>query len=237
MHLQNSITVIVSAFNEEDNLANAINSVISALKLHPNLDYEIIVINDGSSDGTERVAIEIVQKNQKVKLISHDKNLGLGEVVQTGIKAATKKYFMLYAGDDEAGVEGIAPLLALVGQFDLLVPYPINNHIRGVKRAMISRTFTLTVGYLSGIKLNYFNGSVVYKLDEIKSANVKTSGFGYQAKVLVKLVSAGVKYTQVPIKLNEISKGNSTKAFKFRNILSVIKTLFEIFALRCGFKY
>jgi dolichol-phosphate mannosyltransferase len=232
MEYKSSISIIVSAFNEEKNLKNAIDSIHSSLQLNPHLDYEIIIINDGSADKTEIVAKQIVKQYQKTKLISHEKNLGLGVVVQTGIEVATKEYFILYAGDDEAGVDGIAPLFTMVGKADLLIPYPVNNDIRGVSRALISQTYTLIVGCFSGIWLKYFNGSVIYKLNQIKSAKVKTSGFGYQAKVLVTLISSGVSYIEVPIKLKKCNERKPTSAFRLKNIISVGKTLLEIALIR-----
>jgi len=77
------VAIVVPAFNEEKNLAN----VLKEIEKHC-IDCDIIVVNDGSTDGTMKIAKEIAEENEKITLLSHPFNIGGGAAVQTGVKLA-----------------------------------------------------------------------------------------------------------------------------------------------------
>ena len=228
-----SITFIISAFNEETTIENSIKSILGAVNLFNNLDYEILIINDASFDNTRSICERLLSKYDKVKLFNHEKNLGLGLVFKTGVKLASKKFILLYAGDDEAGTEGILPLLYSLNEADILIPYPINNNIRGYFRSIISKLFVTLIRLISGINLNYYNGSVVHKKEIIEKYNLDTSGFGYQARLTIELIYDGYSFIQIPIKLNNNNDSQKKSyAFKLKNILSISKTIYYLLYLR-----
>lgn len=86
----NKISCIICAFNEEPR----INNVLAALKEHPLVD-EVIVVDDGSIDGTKK----IVEQNKWVKLISHEKNLGKSSAMCTGILSSKNDFLMFLDAD------------------------------------------------------------------------------------------------------------------------------------------
>jgi glycosyltransferase involved in cell wall biosynthesis len=77
------VSVILLAHNEENKIGEAIRRVSEALK-SAGLDYEIIVVNDGSADSTAVEVLKCTKNNDRVKLVNHSRNLGKGAVVMTG---------------------------------------------------------------------------------------------------------------------------------------------------------
>ena len=89
------LSVILPSFNEEENIPGCVGEVRSALDDLGILQREIIVVDDGSSDGTARVARELGERDTDVKLVQHPRNLGYGEALLSGIRAATGDWIFI----------------------------------------------------------------------------------------------------------------------------------------------
>ena len=142
-----SISVIVPAFNEELNLADTLDS-INAAASDRDLELEIIIVNDGSQDNTGRVADGLASKDGRVRSLHHQTNQGLGNTYFTGVKEASKDYVVLIPGDNECGVETLAPLLDALGTSDIIIPYPVNTEIRSRFRRILSKLFVSLINFL-----------------------------------------------------------------------------------------
>lgn len=230
------ISFIVPALNEEKNLALSVESIENAMK-EINNDYEIIIVDDGSQDDTARIAELIQESNPRVIFIQHSLNLGLGKAYFSGVLKAKFPYVLFVPGDNENGESAICPLLGSIGEVDIIVPFPSNNEERGFVRSAISKIFTRLVNLLSGLNLKYYNGSVIHSRNLLLTYPFKTSGFGYQAEILVHLIRLGASYKEIPIVLNiRRNSQHKTNAFKVKNILNVGLSLIKIFKIRLTVK-
>lgn len=225
-----SITIIVPAYNEELNLSDTINSINAAVA-DRELDVEIILVNDGSHDNTGLIADSLALNDPRIRVIHHLKNQGLGNAYFTGVKAAGKDYVVMIPGDNECGAETLAPLLDVVGESDIIIPYPANTEVRSKFRRVISGSFVILVNLIAGVKLRYYNGTVVHRRDLLQGCPIRSSGFAYQAKILIYMIYNGASYQQVPIKLNR-NKPRASTAFKFKNFISVGRALIQIMLYR-----
>jgi glycosyltransferase involved in cell wall biosynthesis len=232
MNKNNSISFVVTAYNEELNLENTIKSIHESV-LNFNLEIEIIIVNDCSLDNTAKIADSIVLNNSnlEIKVLHLDKNLGLGGAYFSGVAECTKDYIMWIPGDNECGFDNIVPLLNSLGKADILVPFVVNTEIRKFSRRLISSLFVWLVNLLSGLNLFYYNGTVIHKKNILQSCPIKTTGFGYQAKILIFMLHNGATYLNVPVQLGENIERPSN-AFKFKNILNITITLFQIILFR-----
>lgn len=220
-----SITFVVPAYNEEKNLKNTVENIQKSVLTGCD-DYEIIIINDYSKDKTGAIAEELALKNPSVKVIHNKINMGLGYNYKKGVELATKKYTVMIPGDDETPLITISDIINEIGKADIIIPYPINQEVRKLIRRIISKLFTLIFNFLSGLKLKYYNGSVVHKNSIIKKHLPKTTGFAYQSEILINLLKEGYTYKEVGVKIKPTSK---TSAFKPKNIASVLKSIIELF--------
>ena len=83
-----SLSVIVTAMNEEGNLRPTVESVLAVVTSQP-WDYEVLIIDDGSSDRTAEVAAQLAASDPRVKVHHHPRNLGLDRAYLKGIELAT----------------------------------------------------------------------------------------------------------------------------------------------------
>jgi len=95
MHL----SIIVPAYNEEKNLENSIKNFFDYLK-NQNYDFEVIIVNDGSTDRTIEIAKELKDKYNNLRIIDNDTNRGKGAVVRQGFLEATGKYRLFIDADN-----------------------------------------------------------------------------------------------------------------------------------------
>ena len=108
-----SISVFFPAFNDERTIGVLVNA---ALEILPSFteDYEVIVINDGSSDETPHVIDELSRAHSQVRAIHHTVNRGYGGALQSGFDHATKDFVFYTDGDGQYDVREIARLLPLM---------------------------------------------------------------------------------------------------------------------------
>lgn len=222
-----SISIIIPALNEENNLKSTVDEVLAAL--HQNFsEYEILIFDDGSSDKTGIIADGLAAQDNNIKVIHNRNTMGLGYNYKKGVELAEKDYVVMFPGDNSFPRGSIRELFKLVGEADIIVPHTRNFWVRPRSRQIISRSFTDLMNLLFGLDLKYYNGTVIHKRETIKSVPISTNGFAYQAEILTRLIRSGHSFVEVGIDIRERTFGRS-KAFAPRNIASVIKTLAKLF--------
>ena len=100
------LSIIVPAYNEEKNLFKNINGFNKYLS-QQKYDYEIIIVNDGSTDNTWQIASELANKNNKIKLINIKKNKGKGAAVRQGLLSASGEYRLFLDADNATSIDHI----------------------------------------------------------------------------------------------------------------------------------
>lgn len=108
------LSVVIPAHNEEKAIGTVLDELIAVLE---GQTYEIIVVDDGSTDNTAKIA----QEKDPVKLIQHPQNMGYGAAIKTGIKNATNDLILIIDGDGSYPVKAIPELLKEVDQYDMVV--------------------------------------------------------------------------------------------------------------------
>ena len=111
--MSEGISVFFPAYNDEASIAGL---VTDALALLPGLaeDFEVIVVNDGSTDGTARVLEELARRDPRVRVVRHEVNRGYGAALRTGFASATKDLVFYTDGDGQYDVRELARLRPLL---------------------------------------------------------------------------------------------------------------------------
>jgi glycosyltransferase involved in cell wall biosynthesis len=224
------LTVLVTCYNEEDLIAQTLQSVIDAVT-QAALAYEILVIDDVSKDhSVERVQNFInAHPDYPIRLWINQTNRGLANNYVDGAFLGRGTYYHLVCGDDSIPVQYLAAIYGLLGKADMIVPYQLQDEVAGKSRfrKSVSLAFTRLVSLLSGYNLKYFNGSAVQRRYNVMRWHPVSYGFGFQADILTMLLDQGVSYIQVYSRGIDRKGGRST-ALSMRNFLSVSHTLLEI---------
>lgn len=224
-----SITVIVPCLNEEGNLKGTIDAIKDALSSSKRFsDYEILIFNDFSTDGTGKLAEEIKKKEKGVKVIHNARNMGFGYNYSEGVRRAAMDYVIMVPGDNEIPTEAIKRVISRAGEADCIIPYTANPEVRALSRRVISRVFVVLINTLFGLNVRYYNGTCLLKSSLLKKVPLKTWGFAYMAAILVRLLRSGSSFIEVGVDITARATGK-TKAFRIKNILSVANAIFTLF--------
>ena len=105
------LSIVVPAYNEEARLAKTFPMIVRYLE-SLGRSYEIVVVDDGSADGTARIVRDLAGGNPRVRIISHRQNAGKGAAVQAGMLAARGEYVIFTDADLSTPIEAVGPFLA-----------------------------------------------------------------------------------------------------------------------------
>jgi glycosyltransferase involved in cell wall biosynthesis len=221
---RHSLSVVIPAFNEAANIAGTLGHLTRAL-VGLDLDAEILVVDDGSTDGTSALALTAAERLPGVRLLSHRANRGFGAAYRTGVEAAAGDYIVMVHGDNAWDAETLRDLFAHVGHADVVVGYTRRMwRSRTFTRTVVSKTFTWLVNLITGRRLHYYNGLQIHRAEVLKALTIESRGYGFQAEVLVKALRRSRTYIEVPMDLMERAHGES-KALRLKNAVDVLRTL------------
>lgn len=204
------LSIIVPVYNEEKTIGIVLKKLLD-LKSKLN-SYEIIVINDGSTDSTKSVIEKIKKNNTKIKLITHDINKGKGAAVWTGIGKSTGEYIIIQDADLEYDPKYILLLLRNLKIGNQEVVYGTRlKRFPNFKRDERTPQFLL---HYVGNKFISFLSSILYKQwitdvetgyklfpkHAIKDMRMRSTGFDFENEITAKLIKSGYKIREVPIR-------------------------------------
>ena len=211
------LTVFIPCYNEEQNIISTLDKVNKAMSLCRDISYQILIINDCSSDGSLKLIQSYIDSgNENIVLENNDSNLGLGASYFKAIQICNSEYFTYIPGDDVLELQDLHKIFSEAKTFDLIIPYFGLDDRRTRFRLLLSKTFTLIINFVSGLKISYYNGPVLAKTHLLKKNFPSLSGFSSQAEFLVKSITEGAKFRQIKINNKERDNGDS-KALSLKN--------------------
>lgn len=229
-----TLSVIMPCLNEQENVASAIQRTLDAFERH-GIKGEIIVINDGSTDDTAGVVRNLSERYSNVRLIEHARPKGIGLSFWDGVRNARNDFVTMFPGDDENDPDDALLHYYLTRDVDIIVPFIHNVEVRSIIRRVISSLYRFIINMSFGMNLNYTNGTVVYNRSILEGVELKSSGFLYQAELLIKLIRAGYLYAETPHFLERRGSGK-TKALTIKSFLQItrgyLRLIWEIHVLR-----
>ncbi|MBI2756461.1 MAG: glycosyltransferase family 2 protein [Chloroflexi bacterium] len=220
-----ALSVVVPAYNEGDNLAGAVSTILEAGRILD--EIEVLLVNDGSADHTGAVADRLAGEHPNVTAIHHPRNLGFAAAYHSGLTRATLPYFTFLPGDNEVAPESVRAIFDAIGQADLVVPYHGTPWRRAWHRRILTAVSVGEINLLFGWRMRYFQGPTVYSTDLARRLPVTTGQFFFVTEMLVHALRAGYSYVQVPLTHQERAYGRS-KAVAVSNIINAEKTIFHL---------
>jgi dolichol-phosphate mannosyltransferase len=218
-----SISIVIPALNEEVVVEGVVRDIAKQVAASF-ADYEIILIDDGSTDATGDIMDRLAAELPNVRSIRNPGNIGLGSSYQRGLAEARKNYLMMLCGDGGMPAASLPPIFAAVGSADIVAPYVTNlKQIKSSVRYFTSRTYTNLLNILFGQKIKYYNGLPVHRVDLLRQLRINSSGFGFQGEILTKLLRSGCSMTEVGVLGAEMTKNSS--AVSLKGMINIAKVL------------
>jgi len=221
-----SISVFFPCYNEQDNVTRTVQQAFSVLE-NLNADFEIIIVNDGSSDATGQIADEIAGRDSRVKVVHHQANLGYGAALQSGFKAASKKLVFYTDGDGQFDINELPPLLPLMEQYDIVSCYRLNRQ-DSLIRKINGWCWTKLVCLLFGMKIRDIDCAFkLYKREIFDNINLLSTGALIDTEVLARAFRKGYRLTQKGVHHYPRTAGAQTGA----NLKVILRAFRELLKL------
>ncbi len=224
--LMRTVSVFLPAFNEAGSLEGAVRDVVAVAtaELH---DHEVLIVDDGSTDGTGAIADALARELPTVRVLHQPVNLGLPAGYRRALAEARFEYFSFLPGDREVPRESIERIFRAVGSADLVVPYHGNSRARARHRRLLTWVSTLMLNHAIGFQLRYYQGPCIYPTDLARVLPKSSRGFFFLAEMLVHALGTGLTYVEVPLTHQERAHGRS-KAVSLGNIGAAIVTIVRV---------
>jgi glycosyltransferase involved in cell wall biosynthesis len=221
------LSVFFPAYNDSGTIASmVIRAVQAASELTP--DFEILIINDGSSDATPEIADELARTYPNVRAVHHPHNRGYGGALQTGFRSATKEFIFYTDGDAQYDPGELAVLWARMGpDADLVNGYKISRS-DPLHRIIIGRVYHHIASILFGLTVRDVDCDFRLMRRSIfeRIQLEKTSGV-ICLELMKKIQDAEFRIVEVPVHHYHRAFGRS----QFFNFRRVAKTGFDVMRL------
>ena len=204
-----SLSVVLPCFNEESNIAEAISNATAAAAMTGD-DYEIVVVDDGSTDDTARVARRFIESDAHVRLIVHPYNRGYGHAVRSGIEAARMKWVLLTDADLQFDLRELADFVPLTASADALWGRRILRQDRLFRRASAAAWNRLMRALcdLPGRDVDW--GFKLIRRDLLRRFDLQTSGAMISAELVVRCQAEGARFAEVGVHHHPRVAGHET---------------------------
>ncbi len=229
-----SLSVIVPALNEEDNIEAAVELIRDALQSCPRIsEYEIIIVNDGSTDRTPLIAENLAKRFPgHIRCLHNPKNMSLGFCYKRGLSVSRYEYVTWLAADGSYIKD---ELLAYFASFQKgTVPISYSYGLQAIRsrtmmRRIVSRAYRLFISLIFGVRgVEYINGFALYERAFLQAIPIHANGFGLMAELAVRARLAGYELRNVKMNSVERKRGKS-KIFKWKNIRDLVRSTWLLY--------
>lgn len=221
-----SVSVFFPCYNEQDNVAGVVEQTLAVLK-KLNADFEVIIVDDGSSDGTGQIADEISRLDGRIRVVRHPTNRGYGAALQSGFKAATKELVFYMDGDGQFDMNEMPPLLPLMTEYDIVSCYRLNRRDPWIRK-INGWCWTKLVCLLFGMKIRDIDCAFkLYKREIFDNIELSSTGALIDTEVLARAIRKGYRITQSGVHHYPRTAGEQTGA-NLRVILRAFKELLKL---------
>ncbi len=203
------LSVIIPCYNEKNTIDIILKKVIQSLKNYKFLNYEILIIDDHSKDGTVEILKNLSQE-EKIKVYFHKRNLGKGAAIQTALQYITGDLIIIQDADLEYDPFDYNKLLVPFFETNADVVYG-SRFLGGGKYVRIhffwhylaNKILTFICNLFINLNLTDMEtGYKAFKTDALKNISLKEKTFSFEPEVTIKLSKKKYKFFEVPITYN-----------------------------------
>lgn len=191
-----SLTIAIPAYNEEENIKWVLNNTLIEAPRYLT-DFEIIVINDGSTDRTGKIADEFAKRSKFVRVI-HQKNEGLGGAMIKGMLAAKKEFVAYMPADGQFLVKDMQFCLPYMEEADLILGARGSRADYSTYRLILSFGYLILLKILFGINFQDVNWLNIWRTKYLQQLEIDSKGIFLLAEIVVRFRNKRLKIVEAP---------------------------------------
>ena len=195
---RHSLSVVLPAHNEEHIIARTVCDVLEVLSCWVR-DFEVIVVNDGSTDRTGAVVSSIAQNDARVHLVTHAVNQGYGAALVSGFNAASKELTFFMDSDGQFDIRDLKMFLPLVDKYDAVIGYRIDRQDAWMRK-LNAWGWKQMIRLVLGVHVRDIDCAFkLLRTEFLHSHPLETRGAMINAELLYKLNQSGRTYHEIGV--------------------------------------
>ncbi|MGH2491805.1 MAG: glycosyltransferase family 2 protein [Candidatus Limnocylindria bacterium] len=207
--MSSSFTVLVPVYNEAQLVMPSLGRIDEFMRSWSS-DYEILVIESGSTDGSANLCDEAAAKWRSIRVIHEPTRTGYGSALRLGIWNATRSFLWVVTLDVPFPLESVFTAVPLLDTHDAVVSYRSRDP-RGFGRRVQSTVYNLLLRLLLGLRFRHANSAFkVLRLSTVRAIPLTSAGWFIDAELLYRLQERGAMCAVIGVPLIDRSAGAST---------------------------
>lgn len=227
--MNTSFSVVIPAYNEEGNIAWIVKDTLKKLPKYFK-NFEIIIVNDGSTDNTGQIADQLSKKSKFIKVI-HQPNGGYSKAMLAGIKITAKEFVAYMPADGQFLIEDMRHCFEVMQKSDLILGYRGGRPDYTMKRVIFSYGYLLLLLILFDIKYMDVGWVNIWRNSKLKKIDLSgTGGIFILTEIVIKFKKRGYKINEAPSYYHPRKSGevkNAKLKVVFDTFLNAIKLWVE----------
>jgi len=208
--MKTSLAIFFPMYNEKETVERIVGKALQVLATWAD-DYEVVIVDDASRDGSGQIADELARQSPQVRVVRHPRNLGYGAALRTGFQNTVKELTFNTDCDEPVDLAEIGRALALIGpDVDLVVGYRINRYDKP-RRMVYSKIYNFLCRLLFGISVRDVNFSFkLVKRDVLRRIRLTAGSTFIDGELLAEATRYGYRIVEIPIQYFPRRSGQSS---------------------------
>jgi glycosyltransferase involved in cell wall biosynthesis len=223
-----ALSLVFPVFDEAGTIGTVIETALSAAAF-VTPDFEIVVVDDGSADGSDAIIDDWCRRDERVHVVRHPTNAGYGAALRSGLRGARGELVFFSDADLQFDLAELGALLAHASEFDIVAGY---RHPRRDPwhRTLIAAAWGLLVRFLFGLRVRDIDCAFkVFRRPVLDAIPIQSIGAFVNTEILVRAQAMGASIRQVPVSHRRRIHGRATGAHP----RVLLRALFELSSLYC----
>jgi glycosyltransferase involved in cell wall biosynthesis len=193
-----TLSLCLPAFNEQQNITATLDCALTILPRFV-ARLEIIVVDDGSSDGTAQLVAELAATDPRVRLLRHGVNRGYGAAVTSGLRAARGDLLMFADSDGQFNFLDVARLLVAIGDDDLVIGYR-RRRADHARRRFNAWLWGRLVHLILGVNVRDLDCAFkLFRRETLERLRLTSRGACINAEIMAQCVWGGLRFKEIPV--------------------------------------
>jgi dolichol-phosphate mannosyltransferase len=232
---EKTISIVLPAHNEADNIVRQVEACLGVAGTLPVEAFEIIVVDDGSTDETAALVENLIKKGGQIRLIRHDTNRGYAEALKSGFSSARMRLIFYTDADNQFDIRELKNFLPAIEDYDIVSGFRIYRY-DPLSRLILSWGFNLLVRIIFRIRLRDIDCAFkLFRREVFHKVTIRSKKFFVDAEILAKARFFRFRMTEIGVRHYPRTAGASTVRPSHipRTLLELGKIWWHIYVRKC----
>ncbi len=249
---KHSVSLLAWGYNEEALVESFLDRAVALLDAAV-VDWEIVFVNDGSTDRTGELLDTYARREPRLKVLHNDRNRNVGYSSRRAIAAASKEFLFWQTADWSYDIRNLRIFLELLNHYDVVqgvrptpirlfsyIPvirsiYRVKTRSDNIRKAVVSLSNYYLLRILFGVKFQDFQNVTFYPTRLLQSVDLRGNSSFVNPECLLRTYETGARFIEVPIRFLPRTSGFA-KGTKFKSIIKSVRDIFSAW-VRWGIQF